>query len=418
MKSNSQKSTIPALQFQMKIGKLLIGFLRGKINSSGYWKPGGPVSITQVPYPSLIADDWVIVKTVYCGICGSDMTELMLKGARDNPIRSLISFPQIMGHEPVGIIHKTGPKVTRIKVGDRVAISPWFPCHPRGISPECPRCQQGDYTHCQNFLRGQLPAGMFLGVTKGFGGFSPYIPVHESQCFEIPDIVSFDQAVFADPFSVAFHACNTLDPDSNSTILVFGIGVIGLLTIICLKTLYNIQNIIAVGRYPFQKELALQFSAKHVFMSQGEKLIEEVAAYMEAELYKPEKGLIWSIDGVDGIIDTIASATTLEVCVRVLTAQGHLVFLGVNIPKRYENTPHYFKELEIIGSNAYGIESYQGKRAHAFEFFLNFLTERKIDMTPLITHKFTLKDYQKAFNILANKSESKAVKVIFDFTQK
>ena len=42
----------------------------------------------------------------------------------------------------------------KLNVGDRVAISPWFPCKPRGINPECPRCQIGDYTHCQNFQKG------------------------------------------------------------------------------------------------------------------------------------------------------------------------------------------------------------------------------------------------------------------------
>jgi threonine dehydrogenase-like Zn-dependent dehydrogenase len=417
MTVNSKITKMPAIIFEMKLVKLIKAYLRGKRKSSGYWKMGGPVSVKQIPSPSLIAEDWVIVKTVYCGICGSDMKELTLSGARDNPIRSLISFPQILGHEPVGIIEKVGKKVINVKVGDKVIINPWFPCKPRGIKPECLRCQSGDFTHCNNFQKGNLPVGMHLGTTRGHGGFAPYISVHESQCFIIPEEISFDQAVLADPFAVAFHSLLILNPTKDSTILVYGLGVIGLLVVMALNNLFGIKHIIAVGRYSFQKELALKIGAKHVFMSKGEILIKEITDYFNAELFVPERGLKWTMDGVDGIVDTIASAETLDIGIRILTTHGKIVFLGVSTPKRIESTLHYFKELEIIGSNAFSIEKFGGKRAHAFEFFLEFIATKRIDPSLLITHKFPLKDYKDAFDTLANKSESHAVKVIFDFSK-
>lgn len=408
--------TMPALVFEKKIGKMVKAFLRGRKNPSGYWKPGGPVGIKPTPIPSLVSEDWVLVKTALSGICGSDMKELSLSGAIDNPIQTMISFPQIMGHEPTGIIEKVGSNVKKVKPGDRVAVSPWLPCAPRGISPECPRCQIGDYTHCKNFQNGQLPQGMHLGVTTGYGAFAPYFAVHESQCFIIPDGVSFEQAVLADPFSVAFHSVLSLNPDPKSTILVYGLGVIGLSIVMCLKNIFHVEHVIGVGRYPFQKELAIKIGADHVFLSSGEdQLIEEIAGYMEAELYIPDKGYKWAISGVDGIIDNIASAKTLEVGSRILKSQGRLVFPGVNTPKRCEMTPHYFKELEIIGSNAFSVEHFEGKRAHAFIFFLDFLAEKKIDTTPLVTHKFSLEQYQDAFDVMAKKKESNAIKVVFDF---
>ena len=409
--------SMPAIVFEKKIGKMAKAFIRGRKNPSGYWKPGGPVGIKDVPIPSLIAEDWVLIKTTLSGICGSDMKELSLSGAIDNPIQTMISFPQIMGHEPTGIIEKIGSRVKRVKPGDRVAVSPWLPCKPRGISPECPRCQIGDYTHCKNFQKGQLPQGMHLGVATGYGAFAPYFAVHESQCFIIPEDITFEQAVLADPFSVAFHSVLTLNPDPESTILVYGLGVIGLSIVMCLKNIFQVKHVIGVGRYPFQKEMAIKFGADHVFLSSGEdQLIEDIAGYMEVELLIPDKGYKWSISGVDGIIDNIASAKTLEVGVRILKSQGRLVFPGVNTPKRCEMTPHYFKELEIIGSNAFSVENFEGKRAHAFEFFLEFLAENIIDTTPLVTHKFSLERYQDAFGVMANKKESNAVKVVFDFT--
>ena len=295
-------------------------------------------------------------------------------------------------------------------------VSPWFPCGPRGIRPECPRCRQGDYTHCGNFQKGQLPTGMHLGVTRGFGGFAPYVAVHESQCFALADGASFDAAVLADPFSVAFHSCLLLDPSPSSTVLVYGLGVIGLATVQCLKKLFDVERVLAVGRYPFQKDLALKWGAHLVFTSRGEKLVEDVAAYAGAELYTPDRGSKWAVDGVDGIIDTVGAADTLEAGLRFLTSQGRLVFTGVDTPKRCENTPHYFKELEIIGSNSFSTERYRGKTAHAFEFFMEFLTRGKIDPAALLTHKFPLEQYTRAFDSLAGKGASNAVKVVFEFT--
>ena len=161
----------------------------------------------------------------------------------------------------------------------------------------------------------------------------------------------------------------------------------------------------------------MKFGADHVFLSSGEdQLIEDIAGYMEMELLTPDKGYKWSISGVDGIIDNIASAKTLEIGAKILKPQSRLVFPGVNTPKRCEMTAHYFKEIEAIGSNAFSIEHFKGKKTHAFEFFLDFLAENIIDTTPLVTHKFSLERYQDAFGVMANKKESNAVKVVFDFT--
>jgi len=416
MKQEKRAATMPALQFEFSLPKLAWSKLRGLIDPTGYWKRGGPVGIREVPLPKCVAEDWVLVKTVYCGICGSDMKELGLDGAPDNPLRSFLTFPQVMGHEIVGVVQEAGSDVNRIRCGDRVAVSPWLSCKPRGVNPPCPRCAEGDFTHCRNFRRGRLPAGMHLGVAGTHGGFAPWVAVHESQCFVIPGAVPLESAVLADPLSVALHSCLLLDPDPDATVLVYGLGVIGLATVLCLKNLFDVRHVLAVGRHPFQKELALRLGAEHVFATSGEKLVEEVAATMGAELYKPDRGSKWTVDGVAGVVDTIASAATLETGMRFLTTQGRLVFSGVATPRRCENTVHYFKELEVIGSNAFSIETYRGRTAHAFELILEFLAEKKVDPSALVTHRFPLDRFEDAFDTLAQKGRTGAVKVVFDFT--
>lgn len=110
------------------------------------------------------------------------------------------------------------------------------------------------------------------------------------------------------------------------------------------------------------------------------------------------------------------AAETFEIGERILCTQGKLVFLGASPPKRFENTLHYFKELEVIGSNAFGIEIFRDKSLHAFQYYLNFLSEGLIEPQMLITQKFPLTTYKDAFDTLSNKSESHAVKVVFKFS--
>ena len=125
MTFSSTGSTVPALVFDRSLKNLAVSYLRGRINRSGYWKPGGVLSLRQVPYPELPDEDWLIIRTIYSGICGSDIKQITLSGARDNPLQSLISFPHMMGHETCGVVERVGARVTNLQPGDRVAISPW-----------------------------------------------------------------------------------------------------------------------------------------------------------------------------------------------------------------------------------------------------------------------------------------------------
>jgi threonine dehydrogenase-like Zn-dependent dehydrogenase len=425
--SETHDDKMNVIQFEFNIWKLMKSKLRGRKNPSGYWKPGGAIVYKQIPKPVLPGEDWIILKTVYCGICGSDFTEVTLKGAPDNPLRGFISTPHTIGHEMVGIVDKVGAKVTRVKVGDRIAVYPVLTCKPRGISPECQRCQEGDFNHCANFTKGNLAPGMILGTVKNqikndtsknvnFGGYAPYVCVHESQAIKIPNELSFDEAVLVDPVTVALHSCLHLDPKPDQTILVYGVGMIGLASIMILKNLFHVKHVLGVGRFPFHEEQAKRYGADHVFMSSGQKLIEEIAAYTNAKLIIPLNGLKWSMDGVDGIIDTIGASFSFEVGVRILKSKSTLVFTGVSTPARFEWTPWYFKEINIIGSNGAGIETFEGKDHHAYELYMELVKNKRLNPAALLTHKFPLDQYDTAFNTVASEAKTKRIKVAFDFT--
>jgi len=88
--------------------------------------------------------------------------------------------------------------------------------------------------------------------------------------------------------------------------------------------------------------------------------------------------------------------------------------VGVARPRRFEWTPLYFKELALLGSNAYGLETLDGKRSNCIELYLNLLARNRLDVDGLITHRYPLECYADAFLAALNKQRSRAIKVVFD----
>jgi threonine dehydrogenase-like Zn-dependent dehydrogenase len=104
----------------------------------------------------------------------------------------------------------------------------------------------------------------------------------------------------------------------------------------------------------------------------------------------------------------------METSLRVTRSLGSLVIIGVEPSKRFEWTPLYFKEINIIGSNGFGIEEYEGQRKHAMEWYFDFIQHKGLDVTPIITHHFPMSDYQSAFMACYKQGDNNAVKVLFN----
>jgi threonine dehydrogenase-like Zn-dependent dehydrogenase len=405
-----------AIVFRYSLPRMGWAWLRGRLTPRAYVGWGAPTRLEEVPEPRLMGDGWTVVRTARCGICGSDVKQVFMDAAFDNPLTALITFPQVLGHEAVGVIDQVGPAVKDRRVGERVVVNPWLSCRPRGIEPPCDACHQGQYPLCEHFTDGELPPGMHAGnCTTVTGGYAPLMPVHESQLFPIPDGVSFDQAVLADPFSVSLHAILKAPPAAGATVLVYGAGVLGLLSVAALRALFPAARVAIVARYPHQAELARQLGAEWTLCTrEPAQVVDGVAALAGTRLFKPWRGLPWLLRGVDAIYDTVGSAESLEVGVRVASARAPIVITGVGKPARFEWTPHYFKEVALIGSNAFGVEEIGGLRLHAMEHYLRLVDREKLDLSSLITHHFRLQEYQEAFITMHTKGRHRVVKAVFD----
>ena len=85
------------------------------------------------------------------------------------------------------------------------------------------------------------------------------------------------------------------------------------------------------------------------------------------------------------------------------------------MPERFEWTPLYFKEISLVGSNAFAIEQYDGRKQHAMEWYFEFIRAQQLDLTAILTHRFTLEEYPEAFMACHDQGESGAVKVLFEY---
>lgn len=407
-----------ALIFRYNFFRFAFATVLGKINPPAYLGPGSPLSLESIPEPVLLADDWVVIRTRLCGICGSDIKQVFLNGNFDNPLTAFVSFPQVLGHEVVGVVEEIGPAVKNRQVGDRVVLNPWLPCITRGIDPVCDACQRGDYFVCEHFTDGYLPPGMHIGNNRSVtGGYAPLFVAHESQLFPIPDSVRFEEAVLADPFSVSLHAILKAPPQEGSLVIVYGCGTLGLLTITLLHVLYPHTDIFAITRYPHQEQMARQMGARYTIRTRKPvEIIERVAQIVSTKVYCPWNGKPMLMRGANRIYDTVGSPETIEVGIRVAQPHAKLVITGVSNPARFEWTPLYFKEIEVLGSNAFGIETFEGKRRHSMEIYLDLLKEERFDISHMITHRYYIDQYKKAFLSAHMKEKSTAVKVVFDYT--
>jgi threonine dehydrogenase-like Zn-dependent dehydrogenase len=404
-----------ALVFELDYARLAMAKVLGALTPGGYLSRLGPLRMKVVPDARILGGRWVVVETKASGICGSDIKQIFLDAAADNPLQSLVSFPHVPGHEPVGTVVDAGPEVTRVRRGDRVACYPWLSCVVRGL-PECAACRRGQMSLCESFTKGPFSAGMHAGTCRDVsGGFAELMPVHETECFVLPDAVGFDAAVLADPFSVALHAVLKSPPEPGETVLVYGAGGIGALVLLVLGALFPKTRVLAVDPREHARQLALRLGAREAFGATGRALIEAVASCLDAPLQRPTFGLPWVHEGVDRIYDTVGAGRTLETGLRLIRPLGTLVLVGVAKPARFEWTPLYFKEVSIVGSSGYGIERVEGEHRHAFEHFFGWLASGRIDPLGIVTHRFPLMRYEEAFLTARGARGQGVVKAVFEF---
>ncbi|MDD5723850.1 MAG: alcohol dehydrogenase catalytic domain-containing protein [Syntrophales bacterium] len=401
-----------ALVFKLNIPKYLATKALSHFGLKKYSAKIGCLSLKNKSVPELPSEDWVIVRTLACGICGTDLATLT--GKESFSMEPYSSFPAVMGHEAIGQIVKLGRGVTEFEEYNRVAVDSVLPCITRSIEPPCPYCINGNYALCENFTKGSLSAGPVNGYNSSVGGgFAQYFPAHKSQLFLIPTEMQVKEAVLIDPLASSLQPVAANFPGDRDTVIVYGGGIIGILLINSLKALKSKAKIIAVVKYDFQEVYAKEAGADYVIRN---NLFKEFARITHATIMKTTLGKPAFEGGVDIVFDCVGSAETIDNSLRFLRKRGKLVIVGsAGSLKKIDATPIWFKELRVTGSAMYSNVNMNGARIRTYQAAINLIKTREIQPGHLITHSFTIEDYEKAINTALDKKRNKSMKVIFTF---
>jgi len=405
-----------ALQIVESVPRYLVAKALGRVRPAVYWNGWGLLQLRDVPEPRLPNAEWVRIGTRLSGICGSDIGLITLHASTTTS--PLVSFPFTLGHEIVGEVTELGAAVEGFAIGQRVVVNPLLGCVARGFRDLCVECARGMPNRCLRFREGTIAPGIMIGFCRDTGGgWSPSFVAHRSQLVSVPDALSDEEAVLAEPFGVALHAVLRNRPSDDETVLVLGAGIIGLLTVAALRTVGCRARILVTARYPFQAEAAARLGADAVLRTRpGSPLYRELARLTGARVYRARFGRWLVQGGVDTVFDCVGSSRSVQDALAVTRAGGRVVLVGLaGDPHGVDWTPIWLREVEIRGSMAYADELLDGIRASSIHHAVRLMAERRVELGWLVTHRFALADYRAALETVTAKGSSGVIKAVFAF---
>ena len=213
-----------------------------------------------IPDPPLPADNWVRVKNIACGVCGTDVSFFKATTGTSSALEPIpASRKTFLGHENVGVVTEVGAAVTDVQVGDRVGIRAYMAGCDNKDLPRCPNCAAGNYSLCENY--GAKPR---FDLPWTGAGWSDSFIAPQQQLYKVLPELTADQAVMVEPASVAVHAVLLDPPQPGERIVVMGCGVIGLCVVQALKVIRPDCEIWVMSRRRDKLDFALRLGADHV----------------------------------------------------------------------------------------------------------------------------------------------------------
>ena len=303
-----------------------------------------------------IGDGEILVKIMASGICGTDVMEWyrIKKG------------PRVLGHEISGEIAES--KNLKFKIGDRVFVSHHVPCN------NCKYCLEDNHTACETLHTGNFDPG----------GFSEYVRVPklnvELGTILLPDTVSYDEGTFIEPLACVVRAHRVINTKKNHKVLVLGSGVSGLLNIMYVKHIG--AKVAATDLDDYKLKKAKEFGADEVINARSDFN------------YKADK-----------IIVSAGAMNAVKQAFDNINRKGTILLFA--IPQEDITLPNL-----DIWRNEITITSSYGAAPNDLQESLELIKNKKINVKDLVTHRFSLEDIGKGFNLAAKPNNS--LKILID----
>ena len=307
-----------------------------------------------IPEPK---DDEVLVKIENVGVCGSDL-HYYESGRIGNFI---VEYPFVLGHEAGGTVVEVGKNVTKIKVGDRVALEPGKTCG------KCEFCKTGRYNLC--------PDVIFFATPPVDGVFQEYVAHEAGLCFKIPDNMTTEEAALIEPLAVGMHAAMQGDAHLGQTAVVTGSGCIGLMSLLSLKA-RGVSKVIVVDVMDKRLEQAKKLGADYVINGKTEDTVARIMEITEGA-------------GFDLGIETAGSQITASQLIQASKKGATIVLVGYSASGEMTLPIGMALDKELTFKTVF-------RYRNIYPLAIDAVASGKIDVKGVVTDYFKLDDIQEA----------------------
>jgi L-iditol 2-dehydrogenase len=302
-------------------------------------------------------DDEIVVRMRSCGICGSDLEKVY----GNYGMKSLR-----VGHEPAGAVIKVGKSVKKFKEGDRVFVHHHVSCY------SCRYCLQGNYTMCNNYQTSNIDP---CGLSEEF--VVPKWNIEHGGVLKLPDTISFDEAALIEPFACCIRGLNKISIKHGDNVAILGAGPTGVMHTL-LARLWGANKIVVSDTNEFRLGFVTQYDVDTVNLNQGR---------LEDAVNKNTNNL-----GVDVTILATGSIKAFESSLKVTRRGGKILLFGVpSVGSKFDLDLNSLYSNEQIIIPSYGASEIETNQA------LSLMSDKSIDLFPLITHRFQIKKTTDAF---------------------
>lgn len=320
----------------------------------------------------------VRVRMKAVGICGSDVHYLKTMRCA----HFVVKEPMVIGHECAGLIEEVGSEVKSLVVGDHVALEPGISCM------RCKHCKGGRYNLC--------PDMKFFATPPVHGSLANQVVHPADLCFKLPDNISLEEGAMCEPLSVGIHACRRAIVGPETNVLVMGAGPIGLVTMLAARA-FGSPRIIIVDVDDHRLSVAKSLGADDIVK------VSPNVQDVDEEVTKIQNAMGADIDVS---FDCAGFSKTMSTALNATRPGGKVCLVGMGHNEMtVPLTPAAAREVDVVGIFRY---------KDTWPLCIHFLQTGKIDVKPLITHRFgfSQKEVEEAFEVSA--SGSTAIKVMFN----
>lgn len=310
----------------------------------------------------------VLIRIRAAAVCGSDLHRYRLPMERLTRLADTVA-----GHEPAGVVVEVGDGARQVKPGDRVVIY-----HRRGCG-RCESCVRGEIGYC--------PQAKAHGNGCD-GGDGDFLVTDERNCLPLPDSLSFAAGVLlACNFGTAYCAARKLKPHHGKTLVVFGLGPVGLCSVLVARTMG--ARVIGVDVAPARLELARAVGAAEVVDARQGETVPALRRLTDDR--GPELG-----------IETSGSAAAQLDLVRSLARSGEACIVGFGHgPASVHLSEIIDRQLVLRGSSIFGLGDY-------FEM-VEFIRRTNLPIESVITHRLPIDDAPEGFRLADQAATGKVV---------